>query len=229
MASRSGQTRASGESAAIEEAERQGEEMTESATVDLDVERQRLFEQMGFSRMRLAWRGDDKPVVARAMAAVEGRIEANFDDAFRIMFDLYDIVRTNVVDDNGVIQTSATGLPLWLKLPSGAYDEDWTRLTSRQKEDFLFRITTRLFFWEQSAGDAWAEAMLAKAVWTERFAVEYDKPMSGTIDDRTAVGNHHSADERYFAIFLSAYSRKADSIVKSMDRLALRLKDTLGA
>lgn len=228
MASRSGQQRASGETQALEVAEDQAKEFDETPTVDLDVDRQRMFESMGFSRMRLDWRGDDKQVVQRALAAVDGRIEANFGDAYRIMFDLYSVVREPLVDEaTGVVQTSPTGLPLWKRLPSGAYAEDWTRLTARQKEDFLFRLTTRLFEWEQAAAESWVEAMLAKGQWTEKFAIEYDKPMNGTIDDRTARGNQHSADERYFAIFLGGYSRRADAVVRSMERLSLRLKDTL--
>lgn len=223
-------SRASGETPATEVAQAQAQDprtdLETPTAADLDVERQKLLEQLGFSRMRMDWRGDDKPVVQRAVAAVEGRILHNFEDAFQIISDLYDIVRTQA-RVNAEPQFDQFHRPVWLRLPSGAYEEDWTRLTARQKEDFLYRITTRLFEWEQDSANAWAEAMLAKAQWQEKFAVEYDKPMHGTIDDRTAVGNVASADERYFAIFLSAYSRKADAIVRSMERLAQRLKDTL--
>lgn len=225
------QRRASGETPAQEVAEEQATDprtdLDTPASTDLDTERSRLYEQLGFSRMRLDWRGDDKPVVQRAIAAVEGRILANFEDAFAIMSDLFDIVRDPLVDANGVIQTDQFGLKIWKRLPSGAFDEDWTRMTVRQKEDFLYRITTQLFNWEQAAADAWGEAMFAKAQWQEKFAVEYDAPHTGTIDDRTAYGNSRSADERYFAIFLSIYSRRADAICRSMERLALRMKDTL--
>jgi hypothetical protein len=36
-----------------------------------------------------------------------------------------------------------------------------------------------------------------------------------------------AADERYFAIFESVLSRKADAIVRSMERLSQRLKDVM--
>lgn len=70
--------------------------------------------------------------------------------------------------------------------------------------------------------------MFAKALWTESFSHYFDEPMRGTVDDRTAKGNVKSAEERYFALYLSSVSRKADALVKSMDRLTLRLRDTMG-
>ena len=69
--------------------------------------------------------------------------------------------------------------------------------------------------------------MFAKAQWEERFSIAFDAPMSGTVDDRRAAGNIDAREERYFAIFLSLYSRKADSIVRSMELLSQRLRDSM--
>lgn len=222
-----GQTRASGETAAQEEAEKGAKEFEQPPQAEIDVERDRMFEGTLFSRMRMDWRGDDAIVVKRARDAVEGRILTNFSNAYAIMSDLYDVVRTPQRDESGQVVRDPFGFPIWTRLPSGAFEEDWSRLTTRQREDFLYRITTQLFDWEQMAADAWGEAMLAKAQWQEKFSVEYDRPAAGTIEDRTAVGNTHSADERYFAIFLSWYSRRADAIVRQQTLLSQRLKDTL--
>jgi hypothetical protein len=84
-----------------------------------------------------------------------------------------------------------------------------------------------MFGWEQRAADAWGEAMFAKAQWEERFAIDYDAPFTGTIEDRTAKGNIGAREERYFAIFLSLYSRKADAVVRSLALLGQRLKDSM--
>lgn len=181
-----------------------------------------------FSRMRLDWKSEDRPVIQRAAASVEARIQANFVDAYQVMFDLYMIVREPVVDeDTGEIQKDRWGFPEWQRGVSGSYVEDFTRLTRGQKENFLFLITTHIFEWQQAAADAWGEAMFAKAQWEETLSLGFDRPMSGTVQDREHAGKLHARDERYFSIFLSLYSRKADAICASMELLGQRLKDTL--
>lgn len=181
----------------------------------------------GFARMRTDWHGDDRLVVQRAKAAVDGQILNNFADAYDVMGQVYDLVRTPDVDENGEVKKDQFGFIIWARTPTGGYDEDFTRLSLKQREDLLFRITTRLFEWSQRAADAWSEAMFAKAVWEERFSIGFDAPMSGTVDDRRAAGNLDAREERYFAIFLSTYSRKADAIVRSMELLGQRLKDSM--
>jgi hypothetical protein len=47
-----------------------------------------------------------------------------------------------------------------------------------------------------------------------------------TIDDRTQWGHQFSAEERYFAVFRSVLSRKADALVRSMERLRRMLEST---
>lgn len=207
---------------AAEQAEEQVEEQV------LDAERRRMFKTPGFARMRLDWEGDDRAVVQRAQSSVEGRINRLFADALGLMYDLYDVVRTPEATEDGERKVDHLGLTVWKRKPSGDFEEDWTRLTQRQKEDFLFRITTRLFDWEQRAADLWMDSMFAKAQWEESFAYAYDRPLAGTIDDRRAKGNIDSAEERYFAIYQSALSRRADAIVRTMGLLGQRLKDTLG-
>ena len=78
-----------------------------------------------------------------------------------------------------------------------------------------------------ASSDAWGEAMFAKAMWEETFSIGYSASVSGTIDDRTAAGRIGAAEERYFAIFMTLYSRKAEAITRSMALLGQRLKDTL--
>ena len=90
-------------------------------------------------------------------------------------------------------------------------------------------LTINLVFWEQRAADAWGESMFAKASWEERQAIGYDAPTRGTVDDRHAKGTIDSREERYFAILQAYRSRKADAMVRSMERLAQRLKDSMVA
>ena len=229
-----GSTRASGEATASEVAKDLVEELDADIRVQLpdedDKEKRSKFRTPGFSRMRVDWRGDDQFVLAQVMDVVEKRIMVNFADAYQLMFEVYDTVRTREhVPGTGEVVLDSYGLPVWKRTSTGSFEEDFTRLTFKQREHYLFAITTRLFDWEQRAADAWGEAMIAKAMWEESFSIGYDAPMSGTIEDRTAAGRKHAADERYFAILVSYYSRRADAIARSMALLGQRLKDSLGS
>lgn len=227
-----GQKRNSGDLAADEEARKAAEEFDKDIRVDLPREdgpdrHPDSFRTPGFSRMRLDWRSGDRMVIKQAQAAVEGRVRANFRDAFEVMYEVYNLVRTPRLDEHGNPMVDQWGLTIWKQLPSGSFDEDWSRLTLKAKEQFLFSITTRMFAWEQRAADAWTEAMFAKGMWEESFSVGFDEPVTGTVDDRKAQGNIRAADERYFAIFLTAYSKKTEAIVRSLSLLGQRIKDSM--
>lgn len=186
-----------------------------------------IFQSTGLSRMKFSWGGEDAQVVAMAQSTVDERLRASFMDAYQIMHDLFIVVRKPMVDAQGEVIRDQHGWPQWERTASGGWVEDWTALNRSQKENFLFQITTRLFAWEMSAANAWGEAMFAKAAWEERFAIAYDAPVTGTIQDRTSKGRIAASEERYFGIFQTLYSRKADAIVRTMGLLAQRLKDTL--
>lgn len=226
---KSGTVRASGESAAVEESKEEVEKLPEPIEVELPEEREKTFRTPGFARMRLDWSSDDRKVIQHAQGVVEGRIIANFIDAYQVMHEIYDLVRTPEVDpETGEIKTDQWGFRVWKRTESGSYEEDWSKLTLREKERFLFTITTRLFDWEQRAADAWGEAMFAKAQFEERFAIAFDAPMHGTVDDRRAKGNIDAREERYFAIFLTLYSKKSEAVVRTVALIAQRIKDSMG-
>ena len=225
---KSEQVRASGKTAAEEEAEVESESMTDNMDDRvLHEEREKTFRTPGFARMRTDWLSPDRAIIQRMQASVDGRILHNFQDAYQVMYEVYELVRTPKLDDDDEVVRDQWGFPVWVQTPSGSYEEDWTRLTSKQKENLLFTITTRLFDWEQRAADAWGEAMFAKAQFEERFAIAFDAPMSGTVDDRRAAGNMDAREERYFAIFLTLYSRKAEAIVRTLSLLGQRVKDSM--
>lgn len=222
-----GKVRSSGETAANEEAAEAAKELLEPVAQEAPGEDDKKFRTPGFRRMRFDWRSEDRPILAQAQSAVQGRILHNFADAYQVMFEVYDLVRTPVVDETGQAVKDQWGFTVWQQTSSGSFEEDWSRMTQRAKEGFLFQITTRIFEWEQRAADAWTEAMFAKAQFEETYAIGFDRPRTGTVDDRKAEGTLESREERYFAIFLTAYSRKADAIVRSMNLLGQRLKDSM--
>lgn len=181
----------------------------------------------GFARMRTSWSPEDAVMMQRISAAIDDRIFEVFQDAFIVMNDLFEVVRTPEFDAEGTAKTDRHGMIIWKRKANGAWEEDWTRLTAKQKENFLFQITTRLFRWELLAADAWKDALFAKAQWEERFGITYAGPQRGTIDDRTNYAKRESAEERYYAVFMASYSRKADAILRVLTNLGQRLKDTL--
>ena len=229
MTIESGKTRASGQTAAAEEAKEAAEELDQPIEHDLPEDRPRSMHRTpAFSRMRTEWSREDHLVVQRAQVAVDARIQRAFAGAFEVMNEVYDIVREPEIDPaTGEVVRDQWGWPRWKHNAYGGFVEDFTRLTTKEKEHLLFKITTRIFEWEQAAADAWGEAMLAKAAFEEQFAIGFDRSSKGTVDDRKAQGNIEAREERYFAIFVSTYSRKADSIVRSMTLLGQRLRDTL--
>lgn len=224
-------SRASGKTAATEEGEKQADDATDGlADAKVDVEEEQWFRSPGFQRMRTAWEGPDAMQMQRVEGVIANAVFETFTDAYAVMSDIYDLVREPEVDEQTAeIKVDPAGFPVWRKNPlTGAYYEDWSELSTKQREDFLFRITTSLFEWEQRAADLHTRAMFSKGMFVEKFSIEYDMPIHGTIDDRNARGNVEAAEDRYFALMNSAISRKADALVRTMTNLMLRLKDTLG-
>lgn len=223
-------TRAHGRKAADEEAEKAAKDLTEPMDSEvLDIERELIFQSTVMSRFPTDWTRENAATIARVKDAVDKVMHERFADAYKIMDDLYMEVRELAQDpETGEVLTDEHGRYQWVKTEMGTYYEDWSRLSQRVREDFLLRITTLLFEWEQIAAGLWTESMFGKALWVENFAHKFNESMRGTVDDRTNRANSEAAAERYFAVYTSALSRHADALVKSMERLTLRLKDTLG-
>lgn len=210
---------------AVDEAAETSEQIAEA---EVDLDRTKETKTPGFSRMRVEWNPHDAPILASLKQIVDSRIVTTFVDAYEIMESVYDLVREKEVDEHGRVAIDRFGYSIWKRNPTGSYVEDFSVLTSREREDLLFRITTRLFDWKQRAADMWGDAMFAKAQWEEAMALGFDEPQGRlTVDDRTHKGRIYSREERYFAIFLSLMSRRADSIVSSMEMIALRLSQRM--
>jgi hypothetical protein len=219
-----GKPRQSGLTAAQESALEAGKDADNP--LDSDIEHNRKFRTPGFSRMRTDWKPEDAIILTKAKLAAEDRLVLEFADAYRVLAHIYDIVRTPLIIEDEV-QKDRHGWTIWAKDEYGSFIEDWSRLTTDQRDTILFTLATRLYDWEQKAADAWGEAMFAKGQWEESYSIGFDTPMSGTVQDREATGRIRSADERYFAIQLTFYSRKADALVRAMTRIADRLRDSL--
>lgn len=224
-----GQTRASGSTVAVEVGSEVSEELlADIEEASLDTERQRVFSSLSFSRMRTTWRPEEAAAISRMHEAVDQAMEDRFPDAYELMYDVYNEVREVEADEDGEVQVDAHGLPLWKRTAGGGYVEDWSRLTLRYREDLIYRITTRIFAWQQDAADLWGEAMMAKALWQESFSHHFESEQGrSTVDARTARGNVGSAEDRYYAVYVSLLSKKADALVRSMELLGQRLKDTM--
>jgi hypothetical protein len=223
--------RASGKTAADEEAELQAEAMTEPFDdAVLPEERTTAFgRRAGHSRMRLEWRPADAEVRQAMHRKVNELIMDAFADAFLIVDQIRCAVRTEELDAAGAPILDATGNKVWRRLPGGAYEEDWLRLAPGERENLMFVVTLGLFDWTRRAADFKSDARFAKGVFTEWFAWHFNNYGDGksTVDARNAHANVNAAEDRYFALFVSWLSERADAVVRSMELLSQRLKDVL--
>lgn len=209
------------------------QESDQPMAVEVHDDRTFEFARTGLSRMRTTWSEEDADAMAGIHAVVEREVLLHFAGAFQIMNEIYEIVREPSVNTTtGEIEKDQHGFTVWLRTETGAYVEDYTRLGHKDVEHFLFRITTRLFDWEQQAVQLWGDAMFAKALWEQRLAQGYQESRTSggrTVEDRTQAGRLASYDERLFGIFRSLISRRADGVVRSTTLLSQRLKDVLSS
>jgi len=204
----------------------------EPAEVDPHPDRVRTFTSMSFARMRTRWTREEEGVIEQAKAQADHELMAEFGDAFIILNNIYEVVRQPRHRSGGEIIRDQHGFPAWETDETGMYVEDYGKLTDRQREDFLHQISIRLVLWEQTAAQMWGEAMFAKAAWEERFAhsfvgspqVEGKRP---TEADRTNYAQTQSWEQRYLSLYMSMRSKQAEALVRGLERLSQRLKDTL--
>jgi hypothetical protein len=186
-----------------------------------------------FTRIRTDWTGEEGDVVASLHGQIDTIMHSTFPDVYQLLEELYDIVRTPEVDAEGHPILDLHGKKVWSRNFYGDWHEDWSKLTRMEQEHFMFRITTRLTIWRQRSDKLWMEALLAKARWEERFSVAYGAASFAgrrdTIESRTSHAKADAAEERYFAVYTAAVSRRSASLVGSMELIAQRIKDVMTA
>ncbi len=212
------------------------DEVTRDAEIPMEVDtapdRTRLFSSMSFSRMRTSWNPGEQEVIDAARTQADHELTQEFGAIYQILNKVHEVVRTPVRDpQTGEPILDKHGLFVWEVDRLGMVLEDWSRLTERDKDGFIHEITTRLVLWEQKAADFWAEAMFAKALWEEHFAITFvETPLienrRPTVEDRTQNAQVAAREQRYLAIYMSVRSKKAEALVRSMGLLSQRLKDT---
>lgn len=205
----------------------------EPMTSDPHPDRTREVSGTGFSRMRTNWAGDDDRKVAELEALSDRIIRRRFSVAFAVEARIWRSVRKQKFDRaTGAYLTYEDGTPQWERDEYGDVVEDWGLLSDTDRSALLMSIATHMFEWELAKAAMWAEAMYAKGEWEETFSKGYTAlpghVVSGkpTIEDRTHWAQKNAAEARYFALFQSGLSRKADAIVKSMTSLQRVLTET---
>lgn len=223
----SAQQRLHGQTGAEEEAKEAAQELDK--TYDAKDVLKTLNLTRGFQRMKMDLQGSERDVLASMMINMEKLIHEEFAEEYAIMNDIHWEVRTptNGIDDN--IAYDLWGFPEYEKNPDGSYVEDWGRLTQKQIKHFIFRIINCTFTGEQKSANAWGKALLAKTRYEEAFSVAFDAhpDKKATVDARDAHAESSAIDYKYYAVLQTWYSRKAEGIIKRMDALQLRMKDSL--
>jgi hypothetical protein len=194
-------------------------------------ENRRLSLTPAFSRMRTDWNGPDRDVMRDMHRGVDTVIQNAFGDLIDIISEIHELVRTPLVDtETGEMVTDGYGLPKWERVPgTNSYQEDWSRIGHKEREELIFKLTTGLFAWGRTRDRIYAEALFARAQMEEAFAhgFEFLPGERPTIDDRTARARVLSAEYRYHAVYASYLSRRADTMVRNAELFAQRLKDLL--
>ncbi len=222
----SGKERAHGQTGAEEEARERSKEIARPDTGGDEV--QPLGLTRAWQRMKLDLNSKDHQIMQDVQSKIDDQIFEDFADAFGIEYEIYDIVRKPRIDtQTGEVMTDDNGLTIWARNSDGSFIEDWSLISAKDREALLYKIVTKMFTWEQQAARIWTEAIFAKAVWEEAFATGFDSSPDDkkTVEARSAYGNRVAAEHRYLAVFKSGYSRQAEAIVRSLDRLCQRLKD----
>jgi hypothetical protein len=184
---------------------------------DIPPERTRQFTHVNFSRMRTDWPAEDKTKMQEIGRLADNVLAARFADAWWLLERLYRVVREPRVTTDGEVIRDLAGHIRWKRNEHGFYIEDWSRLGDAQRDDFLHELVIHMVEWRQQAAVMWGSAMFAKGIWEEAFAYGYTTPRGKlTIDDRTQAGHLDSIEERYFAIFQSMLSRRADALIRSL-------------
>lgn len=223
----SNNTRLSGQTAADEAAAVERAEVDQQLNVELPEERERKFQRGTVGRPRMEWLPEQQLHVREIHHVVDMRLLNEFGDVYRVLNELYDVIRDPVMvdgkplrDERGLVQyrTDGSGLPI----------EDWGRLSMKERERFLYLITTRLVFWEQKAAETWLESMYGKVEYEQAYARGFrdlEPGMKDTEGTRAASGKLAAREDQYLAVIQTYYSRKAEALVRSMERLSQRLKD----
>lgn len=202
------------------------EQKRDTDGVEIQPDREKDFGSGLFARMRTDWRGEDRDTIHVVRMQAERDIHREFRDAYGVLMDVYLTFRNPKVDENGEIMLNETGLePEWERDSFGRIIEDWIKITDRDREKFILNISMLLVDLRQRAANIWGESQLAKAKWEDSFVEGFLKA-KGTNDARTNDGKATAREDRYFAIYKSWVSRKADALVSSLELLCQRLKDT---
>jgi hypothetical protein len=189
---------------------------------DIPPDRTRQFTHVNFTRMRTQWKKEEQVKLAEIARLADVALAKVFADAWWLLERIYRVAREPLADGDGVIMKDTAGHIKWKRNELGYLIEDWSKLGHREADDFLHELAIHLAEWEQQAAQMWGSAMFAKGIWEEKFAwgyTTYDAPGRRTIDDRTQYGHIVSIEERYFAIFQSMLSRRADALIRSLTRI----------
>jgi hypothetical protein len=212
-----------------EATDRVDEEMTSELSVETPGDRETRFKFRGMARMPTRFKEDDRIMMIRVHKVVRQQIEAKFQDLIDLTYHILSQVRVMRRNEDGSVVPDENGYPTWERTETGSFIEDWSVFRGREREKYIFQISTNIIEWDRLSTEAWAEAMFAKARWREEFSDGYISFKADgkrdRIEDREAAATLAASEDYYFAILASYYSRMAENLVRDVRELGQRLKD----
>ena len=107
--------------------------------------------------------------------------------------------------------------------PDGTPIQDWSRVPTRELEDFVLAGSSEVYFAQSRLENDYAEAVFAKFTYDDAYDRSYSSQLSGTIGDKTARAKRRTMDERWRALFKTLYHKRAKSEVDAFESFVRRV------
>jgi len=171
-----------------------------------------------YKKIKYDWRAADKAALSQIRGAAAALIGEIFDDAFRVVDELYATVRV-AETSGGRNVTDEHGRTVWKRDDRGRPIEDWDQLTGQDAEKALMDLSKIRLLTSQTVQDLFLEASLAKHSYNDSWYESYEGIVEGTGPIRTARANRDSLQDKYHAYFRFYLWSKADAFQKELSNL----------
>src|ERR1043165_988745 len=111
--------RISGKTTTEEIARDERAELDQQINPELPDERERKFQRAGFSRPKMEWAPEQRLSISSMHRAVDNRLLQTFEDAYRVMHELFELIREPVMVNGQVVRDPNTNLPEYRKTSAG--------------------------------------------------------------------------------------------------------------
>lgn len=166
-------------------------------------------------RLAIEWEESDRDDLDFIQASIEKKLLKDYAQAFAMENHMLEKVRTPLPPGQG---------PGWVQNADGSYVEDWSRIGTKELEEFIQAASAEAFFASQRMIDGYAEAVFAKFAYEDAYDDKYASLLTGTVGDKTAKAKRHTQKERWMALYKMLYYKKSKEVVDRLDQHVRRVE-----